>query len=213
MPITKHLINRKEKLMNNYSGTKPESFIKRVLKGWLYYVMGFVMNLWLVTVMMAMASDFLIVKFLLGIAALVIIDGLFFNFAYNAARRDRELIKFHGMEQDKSMSLKLALLVPIFGYIMYILLFLVKLGVFDGTILGQNGFNYYILLNLHTLPWIAMITDGRTLEYLTWGGMFGLLLIQLTEPATIVLTYELTLRDVDVKEIIFYGKKKKADRK
>lgn len=195
--------------MNNYSGTKPESFIKRLLKGWMYYIMGFVMNLWLVTVMMAMASDFLVVKFLLGIAALIVVNGLFFNYAYNAARRDRELIKFHGAKQDKKMSLKLALLVPIFGYIMYILLFLAKVGVFDGTVLGENGFNYYILLNLHTLPWIAMITDSRTIDCLTWGGMFGLLVIQLIEPITLVLSYELTLRDIDVKEIIFYGKKKK----
>ena len=54
-----------------------------------------------------------------------------------------------------------------------------------------------------------MITDSRTIDSLTWAGMFGLLVIQLIEPATIVLSYELTLRDIDVKEIIFYGKKRK----
>ena len=104
----------KEKLMNNYSGTKPESFIKRILKGWMYYIIGFVMNLWLVTVMMAMASDFLIVKFFLGIAALVVVDGLFFNYAFNASRRDRELIKFHGMEQDKKIEVLMKNLISTF---------------------------------------------------------------------------------------------------
>lgn len=191
-----------------YGSNKPEGFPKRILKGFLYYFIGIVMNMWFVTVMTGLMMNNLFIKLAVGIAAEIIVNGLFFNYAYNAACLDRDLVKFHGMERDKYMSLKIALIVPIFGYIMTVMLGLARAGVFDGTILGERGFNYYILLNLHTLPWIAMFTDERSIEHLTWAGYAGIVFLQLIEPAVIALTYELTYRDIDIKEKLFYKGKK-----
>lgn len=192
-----------------YGSTKPEGIAKRILKGLLYYIIGIVMNMWFVTVMTGLMMENLFIKLAVGIAAELIVNGLFFNFAYNAACLDRDLIKFHNMEKDRSMSVKLGITVPVFGYIMVIMLGLAKAGVFDGTVLGQNGFNYYILLNLHTLPWIAMFTDGRSMEYLTWGGYAGIVLLQLIQPAVIIITYELTVREINFLDDLMYKKKEK----
>lgn len=191
-----------------YGSNKPESFPKRILKGFLYYIIGMGMNMWFVTVMTGLMMENLFIKLAVGIAAEIIVNGLFFNYAYNAACLDREQVKFHGMERDRYMSLKMALIVPVFGYIMTVMLGLAKAGAFDGTILGERGFNYYILLNLHTLPWIAMFTDERSIEHLTWAGYAGIVFLRLIEPAVIALTYELTYRDIDVKEKLFYKGKK-----
>lgn len=191
-----------------YGSNKPEGFPKRILKGFLYYIIGVGMNMWFVTVMTGLMMSNLFIKLAVGIAAEIIVNGLFFNYAYNAANLDRELVKFHGMEHDRHMSLKMALIVPIFGYIMTIMLGLVKAGAFDGTILGERGYNYYILLNLHSLPWIAMFTDERTIDSLTWAGYGGIVLLQLIQPAVIALSYEITYRDIDVREKLFYKGKK-----
>lgn len=187
---------------------KKEPFIKRLFKGWGYFIVGFIMNTWFCTVMITQMPKILLLRLLVGAAALFIINGLYFNYAYNAAKLDRDLIRYHNMEKDRHMSLKLALLVPIYSYVCYIILFIAKLGLFSGTHFGEYAFNYYILTNIHTLPWVSAVTDGRTMESLSWGGMFGLLIIMLIQPVVIVLTYELTLRDIDLSHILMYGKKK-----
>lgn len=190
-----------------YGTNRPEGLPKRILKGLLYYIIGVVMNMWFVTVMTGLMMENLFIKLAVGIAAEVIVNGLFFNYAYNAACLDRELVKFHGMEKDRYMSLKMALTAPVLGYVMTVMLGLAKAGAFDGTLLGERGFNYYILLNLHALPWIAMFTDERSIEHLTWAGYAGIVFLQLIEPAVIALTYELTFRNIDIKEKFLYGKK------
>ncbi len=171
--------------------------------------MGVIMNLWFVTVMTGLMMENIFIKLIVGIAAEIIVNGLFFNYAYNAAKLDRNLVKLHGMERDRFMSAKIAAFAPLPGYVMFIMLAAAKAGAFAGTSLGQYGFNYYIMLNLHTLPWIAMVTDGRSMEYLSYGGLAGLLLLQLLQPAVIVLTYEFTFRDIDVFTKLLYGKNAK----
>ena len=72
----------------------------------------------------------------------------------------------------------------------------------------KDIFNYYILANMQTLAWVDLFTDGRTIDCLSWGGLFGLLLIILVAPAVIMITYECTIKEVDLKAIFVYGKKK-----
>ena len=182
---------------------KRESFLTRIIKGWGYFAAAFVMNIWFCTVMLTFAGNSLVVKLLTGIAALIILDGLLFNYSYNAAKSDREQIKYHGEERDKLMPLKMSLIVPAFHYISYIVLCLCKAGIITWDNVNYS-FNYYSLLNIHTLPWTAMFTEGRDLAHLTVPGLFGLLLINLTEAATITVTYLCTLNDIDVKKLIMY---------
>ena len=52
-----------------------------------------------------------------------------------------------------------------------------------------------------------MFTDERSIEHLTWAGYAGIVFLQLIEPAVIALTYELTFRNIDIKEKFLYGKK------
>lgn len=46
-------------------------------------------------------------------------------------------------------------------------------------------------------------------DALSWGGLFGLLVLVLIAPAVIIVTYECTIRDIDVKSLLLYGKKNK----
>lgn len=181
---------------------KGESFIVRILKGWGYLAASTVMNLWFVTVLIVFAGKSLFVKLLIGIAALIIVNGLFFNYSYNCAKKDRDLIRYHGKERDRFMPLKMSLIVPAFHYIVFIVLCLCKAGIvtFENS---DHMLGFYATLKMHTLPWIAMFTEGRTMEYLTLPGILGLLLIDLIEPAVISLTYILTLNDVDIKKFIY----------
>lgn len=192
-----------------YNNKKPDTLTIRLLKGWAYYFAGVFINMWFVTVMTALSMKALIIKLVVGVAALVIVNGMFFNYAYNAAKSDIEQINYHGMKEDKLMSLKMASFATIFGLIMYILLVLAKVGVFDGTKLGEYGFNYYMLANLYTVPWVGLFTEGRTMESLNTWGLLGLLLLFLTEPATIIASYEMTKRNIDFTDKLVYGKKGK----
>ena len=184
---------------------KRESFFTRLIKGWGYFAAGYIMNVWFCTVMLTFAGNSLLVKLLTGLSALLIVNGLFFNYSYNAAKADREQIKYHGAEYDKFMPLKMSLAVPLFHYVCFIALCLCKAGIITGERINYS-FNYYSLLNIHTLPWTAMFTEGRDLAHLTIPGLLGLLLINLIEPAVITLTYELTLKDIDVRKVMYKNK-------
>lgn len=187
--------------------SKEESFIKRILKGWLYLLGGTMMNMWFCTVMVGVFRGSVLITLLVGIAAIVIVNGLFFNYSYNAGKLDRELIKFHGKEKNFSMPVKMALLVPLPHYIMYTALILAKAGVIASS--GSDYFlSYYILANLHVLPWVSLFTEARTTDSLTWGGAAGLLLILIIEPAVISITYVCTLNSIDIKALLYYGKNK-----
>lgn len=191
----------------NYGNKHHDTMPKRLFKGLAYYIAGTLINTWFVTVMTALSMKALIIKLFVGIAALFILDGLFFNYAVNAAKSDNDNIKYHSGKEDKFMSLKMALFAPLPAYIMYILLVLAKAGVFGNSALGVNGFNYYMLWNLYTVPWIGLITDGRTMETLNIWGLLGLLALLLTMPLTIIISYEFTRRDIDISERLVYGKK------
>lgn len=183
------------------------SLMPEAAKGWGYFLAGLIMNLWFCSVMIAVTKNYLFLKLLVGIAALVITNGLYFNYAYNCAKRDRDLIKYHGVTEDKNRAYKLAALVPIYSYVTYILLFLAKLGVFGNTQLGNYAFNYFVILNAKFVPWVNLFTEEIKMSNLTWGGMAGILLIILIEPLTIALTYKLTSAEVDVAQIMYKKKK------
>lgn len=54
---------------------------------------------------------------------------------------------------------------------------------------------------MQSLAWIDLFTSGRTIDALSWGGLFGLLVLVLIAPAVIIVTYECTIRDIDVKSL------------
>ena len=98
------------------------------------------------------------------------------------------------------MPLKMALCGPAVSYISLAALILSKCGVI------KDIFNIFLLINMYSLPFVDAFTDGRTLEFLTVPGLFGLIGLTLLQPAVIVLTYILTYKDVDVITKIVYKK-------
>ena len=99
------------------------------------------------------------------------------------------------------MSLKIAIAAPLPQYICWILLLLSKLGVI------KDIFNIFIWCNIQSLAWVDLFTSGRTIDALSWGGLFGLLALMFVAPICIILTYECTIREFDIKAWLFYGKK------
>lgn len=182
---------------------KQEKFVKRAAKGMLWWLAGeficFLFNMCMIVFM----TKFMIMKIFTAAASAIIVNGLYFNYAYNCAVRDRNLLKYHGWQGDNKMSLKLALVAPFPQYVMWIVLLLSRLGVIGDI------FNYYIWGNIQCLAWVDLFTSGRTIDCLTWGGLFGLLALMLIAPLVIILTYECTVRDIDVKALVIYGKKSK----
>lgn len=180
-----------------------EKFAKRAAKGMLWWLAGeficAIFNLCMIIFM----TKFMVMKLFTAIASVLIANGLYFNFTYNTAVRDRNLVKYHGWQQDKKMNLKMALTAPLPQYVMWIVLLLSKLGVIGDV------FNYYIWANMQSLAWIDLFTSGRTIDALSWGGLFGLLVLVLIAPIVIIVTYECTIRDIDVKSLLLYGKKNK----
>ena len=181
---------------------KSENFAKRGVKGILWWLAGEVICMVFNLCMLPFMMKFMAFKVFTAVPSIIIADGLFFNFAYNCAVKDRNLIKYHNVNHDKTMSLKMALISPLPQYIMWIVLLLSKLGIIGDI------FNIFILSNMKTLAWVDLFTSGRTIDHLSWGGLFGLLALMLIAPAVIAVTYELTIRDIDVKAILLYGKKK-----
>ncbi|MBQ8827133.1 MAG: hypothetical protein IJ007_08570 [Oscillospiraceae bacterium] len=181
---------------------KKESFLKRALKGIGYSIVAEVMCAFLVITMIVLTTktDLAIIKIIAGICTLTVILGLFFNWANNAAKADRDAVKFHNEEYDRYMPLKMALCGPVISYVTLIALILSKCGVISDI------FNVFLLINMYSLPFVDAFTDGRTLEFLTVPGLFGLIGLTLLQPAAIVLTYVLTYKDVDVITKIVYRK-------
>ncbi|MBQ8781712.1 MAG: hypothetical protein IJZ72_08585 [Oscillospiraceae bacterium] len=181
---------------------KTESFLKRALKGIGYSIVAEIMCAFLVITMivLTMKNDLVIVKVIAGVCTLTVVLGLFFNWAHNAAKADRDGVKFHGKEYDRYMPLKMALTGPVLSYVTLIVLILSKCGVITDI------FNIFLLINMYAVPFVDSFTDGRTLEFLTVPGLLGLVLLTLLQPAAIVLTYVLTYKDVDVITKIVYKK-------
>lgn len=181
---------------------KDEKFVIRALKGIGYSLLGEVLCIFLVMSMNAIivVMDVFILKILLALCTLTVTLGLYFNWAVNAAKLDKDMVKFHGKEYDRLMPLKMAVAGPIFGYLWYIALVLSVCGVIPDI------FNFYLLGNIYIAPFVASFTDGRTLEYLTLPGFAGITGLVVLQPATIAVTYIVTYHNVDVKKLVFYKK-------
>lgn len=180
---------------------KKENFAARAFKGIGYGLIGEILCFFLVSplVVWARRSAF-IFKLALAFAALFITLGLYFNWAYNAARRDRDMVKFHGMEYDKYMPLKMALIGPILSYICLVVLIISYCGFIPDI------FNFYLLFNMFIMPFVESFTEGRTFEFLTVPGLLGIIALVLTQPLTIAVSYIVTYKDIDVAKLIFYKK-------
>ena len=146
-------------------------------------------------------NKFLILKLFVALCTTTITLGLYFNWAHYAAKRDKNAVKFHNMEFDKFMPVKMAIVAPVFSYIMLILLFLCKAGIIHETFTS-----IYMLCDIWVLPFITMYTEDRTITGISWSGLAGISLLTLLQPASIIITYICTYNDVDVIKLIFYKK-------
>lgn len=175
----------------------------RAGKGMLWWLGGEVICVIFNFCMIPLFIRFMALKIFTALSSVLITSGLYFNFAYNCAVRDRNLVKYHGEERDSKMSLKIALTAPLPAYVMWIALLLSKLGVIGDI------FNYYILANMQCIAWVDLFTQGRDIGSLSVAGLMGLLLMNLIAPAVIIITYECVYRDIDVKSLVMYRKKEK----
>lgn len=185
----------------NLSNQK-ENIVKRSLKGIGYWFLGSFMCFFICSATVVLMRSLLTLKIFIALCTLVITMGLYFNWAHYAAMRDKNAVKFHNMEYDKYMPLKMSAAAPFFTYIMLIALYLSKAGVIPDI------FGYYIWGNIWILPFIAMFTGERTISAIPWSGIAGITFLVLIQPLTIWLTYIFTYNDVDVTKIIFYKKDK-----
>ncbi len=182
---------------------RQENFAKRAARGMLWWFGGEFICVIFNMCMLIFMSRFMAIKIFTAFSSLIIMNGLLFNYTYNCAVRDRNLIRYHGVPQDRKMALKLAAAAPMPQYIMWIVLLLSKLGVIGDI------FNYYILANMQCLAWVDLFTESREITALSWAGMAGLLAIVLIAPIVMILTYECTVREIDIKALLLYGKKTK----
>ena len=177
-----------------------EKRIKRVLKGWLWWLAGELVALIFTLCMVLPMRRFMLVRLFVGIASVFIVNALYFNFACNCAKADLNAVKYHGAERNSYEGLTIAMWAPLFQYIMWIVLLLSKLGVVGDI------FNYYILGNIQCIAWVDLFTAERTINVLTPAGLIGLLAIVLVAPITIIITYECTYRELDIKALVMYEK-------
>lgn len=181
-----------------------ENFFKRSLKGIGYWLMGSFMCSVICSALLVLMKSVMILKIFVAFCTTAIMLGLFFNWAHYAAKRDRNAVKFHNMEYDRFMPLKMSIAAPIVSYVMLILLYLCKLGAVPDVF-----FSLYVLADIWTLPYITLFTEERTIYGISWLGMAGITFLTLLQPAAISLTYILTYNDVDVVSLVFYQKNKK----
>lgn len=182
---------------------KRENFSKRAAKGLLWWLAGELVCFLFTMCMLPLIRKFMILKIFTALSGMLIVNGLYFNFTYNCAVRDRNLTRYHGALSDEKMPFKIALAVPFPQYAMWILLLLSKAGIIG------DFFRYYILANIQCLAWVDLFTESREISSLTWGGLTGLLLLVLVSPAVIIVTYRCVFMDIDVKALVMYGKKNK----
>ncbi len=141
-------------------------------------------------------------KAIIAICTLLVTLGLMFNWSHYAAKNDKDLVKFHGMEYDRFMPIKMALIGPGLSYIMLIGLYLMKAGVIG------DYFNFYLLLNMWMTPFVDMFTSSRVIADINAWGIIGITFLVVLQSATVFVTYLLTYRDVDVYKIVFLKKDK-----
>lgn len=180
-----------------------ENFIKRSFKGVGYWLLGEFMCFFICSTMVILMSKFLILKIFVAFCTAIITLGLFFNWTYYSAKRDKNAVKFHNMTYNKYMPIKMAIIAPIVSYIMLVLLYLCK-----ADIINESFFSIYLLIDIWILPFVTMFTEERTISDISWSGIIGISLVTLLQPAIIILTYICTYNDIDVIKIVFYKKDK-----
>lgn len=179
-----------------------EKWYFRALKGILWSLAGEIICFVFILCFFVPMQKFMLARIFAGLATLVLVNGLYFNFAYKCAQKDKNAVKYHSAERDPRAGLFMALTAPLGQYVLWIILLLSKLGAISDFV-GK-----YLLLNIQCLPWYDLFTDNRTIDHLAPAGLAGLLLLTLISPAVIYITYELTYREIDVKAILMYGKNK-----
>ena len=178
-----------------------ESRIKRVFKGWAWWLAGEIIAVIFTLCMLLAMRRFMLVRLFVGIASVFIVNALYFNYAHKCARADRNAVNYHKAERKPYESIAIAMWAPLFQYISWIVLLLSKAGAVSDI------FNYYILANIQCIAWVDLFTDGRTIDHLSAAGLVGLLAIVLIAPITIIITYECTYRELDLKALLMYEKK------
>lgn len=176
-----------------------ENFVKRCCKGIGYWLVGSFMCFFMCSAMVVLMKSFLMLKIFVALCTSAIMLGLFFNWTYYSAKRDRNAVKFHNMEYDRFMPVKMAIAAPIVSYVMLVMLYMCKLGAIQ-----ESFFSIYLICDMWILPFVTLFTGERVISAVSWGGMLGITLVTLLQPATIYLTYVLTYNDVDVVNLVFY---------
>lgn len=179
---------------------KTENIFVRILKGMGYSLIAEFMSMFLVLSMIAMKGMFggsVVLKVIIGLCTLVLTLGLYFNWTYNAAKRDRDAVMYHKIPYDRFMPLKMAVGGPIISILMYIVLVLSKIG------LLPDMFNFFLLANFFTVPFVDSFTEGRTIEFVSVWGLLGLGLLVLSQCAAIAVTYIVTYKDIDIAKFMY----------
>lgn len=179
---------------------KKENIVKRIFKGIGYCLIGEFMSMFLVISMIAMGGMFgnsVVIKVIIGICTLVVTLGLYFNWTYNAARRDRDAVSYHNVPFDKFMPVKMAAGGPIISIAAYIMLILSKIR------LIPDIFNFFLLANMFTVPFVDSFTDQRTIDVLSVWGLLGLGLLVLSQCAVIIITYYIAYKDIDILKYMY----------
>ena len=190
-------------MSGKYISREKENFIKRSFKGIGYWLLGDFMCFIVCTTMLVLMKKFLMLKFMVALCTTILTLGLYFNWAHYAAKGEKNAAKFHNMEYDTYMTLKMALVAPIVSYVMLIILFLCKAGIIQETF-----FSLFLLCDIWILPFITLFTEETAISNISWAGVAGISFLVLLQPITIAVTYILTYRDIDVAKIIFYKKDK-----
>ncbi|MBQ5331045.1 MAG: hypothetical protein J6F31_07330 [Oscillospiraceae bacterium] len=180
-----------------------ESRIKRIFKGLGWWLAGEFITVIFTLCMVFAMRRFMLVRIFVGLASVFIVNALYFNFAHNCAKADKNAVNYHKAERKPYESVTIAMWAPLFQYISWIVLLLSKLGAV------RDIFNYYILSNIQCIAWVDLFTEGRTIDHLSPAGLMGLLAIVLIAPITIIITYECTFRELDIKSLLMYDRKEK----
>ncbi len=187
-------------MSDRYISNKKENFVSRCMKGIGYWLLGNFMCFFICSSTALFMRRFLFIRIFISFCTLVVTLGLYFNWAHYAAKRDKNVVKFHGIEYDRYMPFKMAAAAPVLSYIMLVCLYLSKLNVIPDI------FNYYLLGNMWLRPFVTMFTGDFSIGSISWLGMIGITLMVLLQPLTIAVTYILTYKEVDITKIIFYKK-------
>ncbi|MDR0947664.1 MAG: hypothetical protein LBM87_07995 [Ruminococcus sp.] len=180
--------------------SKPEHFALRVVKGYGYYLMSQIMSLFVYLSLMALAG-WIVLRIICALCVMGITLGLMFNWAYNACKNDLGLHRSGTKPLDTKMGYKMAGAIAVLPIVMLVVLILGKVGV-----LGET-FPIFILLDPWISPFVSLFTESRTAASLGVIGLLGILLLILTIPAAVIITYECVRRDVNISGLIY----KKAD--